>query len=42
MVYVDKDLNTFGRYKDISIRVRNNATNGDVIRAIFDDKLFDY
>jgi len=36
MIDVDKDLNIFGRYSDISIRVRKNATNGDVIKAIFD------
>lgn len=37
MIYLDKNLNTFGRYKDIGIRVRNDATNGDVIKAMFPD-----
>lgn len=32
---IDKDLFTFGRYKEITVRVKNDATNGDVIKTLF-------
>jgi len=35
MLDYDKDLFVFGRHDEITIRVKNNATNGDVIKALF-------
>ena len=38
MVDVDNDMFVFGKYETINIRVKKNATNGDVIKALFDVK----
>ena len=35
MIDYDEDLFTYGRYKEITIRVKNNATNGDILKRLF-------